>query len=145
ASIPATDPAKLEECTAAGAALRGLLERDLRPRDTMTRAAFENAMTLVTVLGGSTNALLPLIPVAHAAGAPLGIDDLLAVSDRTPCLADLKPSGRYVLEDRHRAGGVRPVLRRLVDAGFVDGSGMTVAGRTLEENVRELPGLTARQ
>src|SRR5690606_24701148 len=145
ASIPATDPAKLEECTAAGAALRGLLERDLRPRDIMTRAAFENAMTLVTVLGGSTNAVLHLIAVAHAAGVSLGIDDFQAVSDRTPCLADLKPSGRYVMEDLHRAGGVPAVLKLLLDEGFVDGSSTTVTGRAVEENVRELPGMTAGQ
>ncbi|HSG47920.1 MAG TPA: dihydroxy-acid dehydratase, partial [Longimicrobiales bacterium] len=99
ASTPATDPRKREECRAAGAALRRLLAEEITPRDIMTRAAFENAMVLVTALGGSTNAVLHLIAIAHAAGVHLGIDDFQAVSDRTPYLADLKPSGRWVMED----------------------------------------------
>src|SRR5207249_6682976 len=94
-STPATDPRKLEECLAAGSAIHELLERDLKPRQILTRAAFENAMTLVMVLGGSTNAVLHLIAIAHAASVPLTLDDFQRVSDRVPYLADLKPSGRY--------------------------------------------------
>ena len=100
-SIPATDKAKAAECLAAGAAVRRLMEADIRPRDIMTRAAFENAMTVTMVLGGSTNAVLHLLAMAHAAGVDLAIDDFQAVSDRTPYLADLKPSGRYVMADLH--------------------------------------------
>lgn len=145
ASLPANDPGKLEECRAAGAAVLGLLESGLTPRAIMTRAAFENAMTLVTVLGGSTNAVLHLIAIAHAARVTLTLDDFQAVSARVPCLADLKPSGRYVMEDLHRVGGVPAVLKLLLEHGLLDGSCMTVTGRTLEENLRDLPGLVPGQ
>jgi dihydroxy-acid dehydratase len=141
ASIPATDPRKREECRAAGPALRRLLERDVTPRAIMTRPAFENAMVLVTALGGSTNAVLHLIAVADAAGVELGLDDFQAVSRRTPYLADLKPSGRWVMEDLHRAGGVPAVLKLLLEHGLVDGDCLTVTGRTLAENLADLPGL----
>ena len=141
ASIPATDPAKRDECRAAGAALRRLLERNVTPRTIMTRRAFENAMVLVTALGGSTNAVLHLIAVAAAAGVRLGLDDFQAVSRRTPYLADLKPSGRWVMEDLHRVGGVPAVLKLLLEHGLVDGDCLTVTGRTLGENLAELPGL----
>ncbi|MDP6183658.1 MAG: dihydroxy-acid dehydratase, partial [Gammaproteobacteria bacterium] len=144
-SIPAEDPGKLEECRQAGAAIRGLLEADLRPRDIMTRAAFENAMVIITVLGGSTNAVLHLIAMARAVEVDLGIDDFQKVSDRTPFLADLKPSGRYVMEDLHNAGGTPAVLKFLLEHGMIDGDCITVTGRTMAENVAELPGLTAGQ
>ncbi len=144
-STPAADPRKLEECRAAGAALRGLLEADVRPRDIMTRPAFENAMVLVTALGGSTNAVLHLIAVAHSVGVELGLDDFQAVSDRTPYLADLKPSGRFVMEDLDAVGGVPAVLKLLLEAGLLDGSCLTVTGRTLADNLRDVPGLSDGQ
>src|SRR5690606_29733250 len=107
ASIPATDPGKAEECRRAGAAVRRLLELDLKPRDIMTRKAFENAIAVVSALGGSTNAVLHLIAMARAAGVPLGIDDFQAVCDRVPFLADLKPSGRYVIDRKSVVEGKR--------------------------------------
>jgi dihydroxy-acid dehydratase len=145
ASTPAEDPAKREECFRAGAAIRRLLERNLRPRDILTRAAFENAMVVVTVLGGSTNAVLHLLAIARAAGVPLALDDFQRVSDRTPYLADLKPSGRYVMEDVHRAGGIPALHRYLLEKGALDGSCITVTGKTLAENVADFPGLAAGQ
>ncbi len=144
-STPAEDPKKLAECRAAGAAIRRLLELDLKPRDIMTRRAFENAMVVVTVLGGSTNAVMHLIAMARAVGVPLTLDDFQAVSDRTPFLADLKPSGKYVMEDLHEVGGTPAVLKLLLEKGVVDGDCMTVTGKTLAENVRDLPGLAAGQ
>jgi dihydroxy-acid dehydratase len=144
-STPAEDPKKIEECRAAGAAVRKLLELDLKPRDIMTRRAFENAMVIVTVLGGSTNAVLHLIAMARSVGVALTLDDFQAVSDRTPFLADLKPSGKYVMEDLHAVGGTPAVLKLLLEKGVVDGDCMTVTGRTLAENVRDLPGLAAGQ
>jgi dihydroxy-acid dehydratase len=144
-SIPAEDPAKLDECFHAGAAIRNLLELDLKPRDIMTRAAFENAMVLIMVTGGSTNAVLHLIAMARAAGVPLTIDDFQSVSDRTPYLADLKPSGKFVMEDLHHVGGTPAVLKYLLEKGLIDGSCMTVTGKTLAENLSSLPGLKAGQ
>jgi dihydroxy-acid dehydratase len=144
-STPAEDPKKLDECLRAGAAIRELLERDLKPRDIMTRAAFENAIVVVTALGGSTNAVLHLIAMARAAGVELTIDDFQAVSDRTPYLADLKPSGRYVMEDLHEAGGTPALIRYLLEKGALHGTCMTVTGRTLAENVADLPGLAEGQ
>lgn len=144
-STPAEDSGKIQECLAAGPAVLRLLELDLKPRDIMTRQAFENAMVLVTVLGGSTNAVLHLIAMARAAGLELGLDDFQRVSDRTPVLADLKPSGRYVMEDLHHAGGTPAVLKLLLERGAIDGSCMTVTGRTLAENLADLPGLAAGQ
>jgi len=144
-SIPAVDPAKRDECLRAGAAIRHLLERDLKPLDIMTRAAFENAMVVVTALGGSTNAVLHLIAMARAAGVSLTIDDFQEVSDRTPFLADLKPSGQYVMEDLHRVGGTPAVIKLLLEHGALDGDCITVTGRTLAENVADLPGLSPGQ
>jgi dihydroxy-acid dehydratase len=144
-STPAVDPAKREECRRAGAAIRGLLERDLRPRQIMTREAFENAMVVVTVLGGSTNAVLHLIAMARAVGVPLALDDFQAVSDRTPYLGDLKPSGAHVMEDLHRAGGTPALLRMLLGRGALHGDCLTVTGRTLAENLAEAPDLAPGQ
>lgn len=145
ASIPAEDPGKTQECIAAGAAVRNLLERDLKPRDIMTRRAFENAMVTVMALGGSTNAVLHLIAMARAAEVELSIDDFQKVSNRVPFLADLKPSGRYVQEDLHNAGGTPGVMKYLLEKGLLDGDCMTVTGRTLGENLAKLPGLKAGQ
>jgi len=144
-STPALDPGKLDECFAAGAAIKRLLELDLKPRDIMTREAFENAMAIVMALGGSTNAVLHLIAMARAVEVPLSIDDFQRASDATPFLADLKPSGRYVMEDLHRVGGTPAVLKLLLEHRALHGDCMTVTGRTLEENLQDLPGLTPGQ
>ncbi len=140
-STPAEDPAKIEECLRAGAAIRHLLEIDLKPSEIMTREAFENAMVVVSALGGSTNAVLHLIAMAKSVGVSLGIDDFQAVSDRVPFLADLKPSGQFVMEDLHNAGGTPAVIRYLLEKGAMHGDCRTVTGRTLAENVEDLPGL----
>ena len=145
ASTPATDPAKRAECRAAGTAIRRLLELDLKPSDIMTRAAFENAMVVVTVLGGSTNAVLHLIAMARSVSIDLTLDDFQSVSDRIPYLADLKPSGRYVMADLHRVGGTPGVMKYLLANGLLDGSCMTVSGTTLAEVLAPLPELDADQ
>ena len=145
ASTPAESPTKLEECVSVGAAIRRLLELDLRPRDIMTRAAFDNAMVLVTVLGGSTNAVLHLLAVAHAADVELSLADFQAVSDRVPLLADLKPSGNYAMEDLHDVGGVPAVLKLLLEAGLIDGRCMTVTGESMADNLALVPGLAEGQ
>lgn len=144
-STPAEDPQKIEECRAAGAAVLNLLQLNLKPRDIMTRAAFENAMVVVMVLGGSTNAVLHLIAMARAAGQSLTLDDFQNVSQRVPFLADLKPSGRYVQEDLHRVGGLPAVMRYLLDQDLLDGDCLTVTGKTLAENVAAVPELAANQ
>ena len=144
-SIPAEDPLKMDECYRAGAAIKHLLEIDLKPRDIMTRAAFENAMVITMALGGSTNAVLHLIAMARAVDVDLTIDDFQKVSDRVPYIADLKPSGKYVMEDVQGIGGTPAVIKYLLEKGFLDGSCMTCTGKTVEENVRNLPGLTAGQ
>ncbi len=145
ASTPAEDPQKLTECVAAGHAIRNLLALDLKPRDIMTRAAFENAMVIVSVLGGSTNAVLHLIAMARSVGLNLTLDDFQSVSNRTPLLADFKPSGKFVMEDLHAVGGTPAVIKMLIEAGRFDGSCMTVTGKTHAENVKDLPGLSAGQ
>ncbi len=140
-STPAVDPAKLEECFNAGKAIYHLLEKDIKPRDIMTREAFENAMVLITVLGGSTNAVLHLLAMARSVDVPLTIDDFQAVSDRIPYLADLKPSGKYVMEDLHMAGGTPAVMKFLLENKLITGDCLTVTGKTIAENLAELPGL----
>jgi dihydroxy-acid dehydratase len=140
-STPATDPAKLEECVRAGQAIRTLLERDITPRDIMTRAAFDNAMVIVMVLGGSTNAVLHLIAMARAVDVPLTIDDFQAVSDRIPYLADLKPSGTYVMDDVHEVGGTPAVMKYLLGKGLLQGDCLTVTGKTVADNLRDVPSL----
>ncbi len=145
ASTPATDPRKLDECLQAAAVIRNLLERDLKPRDIMTREAFENAMVVVMALGGSTNAVLHLIAIARSAGVPLTIDDFQAVSNRVPYLADLKPSGRFVMEDLHLVGGTPAVMKYLLAEGFLNGECLTVTGKTLAENLANLPPLAEEQ
>ena len=144
-SIPAEDPKKHEECVRAGAAIRYLLEQDIKPRDIMTRQACENAMVLIMALGGSTNAVLHLIAVARSVNVNLTIDDFQSVSDRIPFIADLKPSGNYVMEDLHQVGGTPAVLKYLWENNLIDGSCLTVTGKTLAENLAELPGLESGQ
>lgn len=145
ASIPAEDPAKIDECARAAKAIRHLMERDIKPRDIMTRQAFENAMVIVIALGGSTNAVLHLIAMARSVGINLTLHDFQKVSDRVPYLADLKPSGKFVQEDLHSIGGTPAVLKYLLAEGFIDGSCMTVTGKTLAENLEPLPGLKEGQ
>ncbi|MGB0739611.1 MAG: dihydroxy-acid dehydratase [Planctomycetaceae bacterium] len=144
-SIPAEDPEKLQECLRAGQAIHLLLEKDIKPRDIMTRQAFENAMVLIMATGGSTNAVLHLLAMARAAEVELTIDDFQTVSDRIPYIADLKPSGRFVMEDLHTIGGTPAVLKYLLEKGLIDGDCLTVTGRTLAENLADLPGLSEGQ
>lgn len=144
-STPAVDPGKLQECLAAGAAIRHLLEHDIRPRDIMTREAFENAMVIIMATGGSTNAVLHLLAMARAVEVPLSIDDFQTVSDRVPFLADLKPSGKYVMEDLHRVGGTPAVMKYLLEHGLLNGDCLTVTGKTLAENLADVPALKAGQ
>ena len=144
-SIPAEDPRKQQECVAAGKAIRLLLERDIKPRDIMTREAFENAMVIVMALGGSTNAVLHLIAMAKSVDVKLTIDDFQKVSDRVPFLADLKPSGRYVQEDLHAVGGTPAVMKYLLENGLMTGDCLTVTGRSMAENLKGLPSLSPGQ
>ena len=144
-SIPAEDPGKADECRRAGAALRTLLERDLKPRDILTRKSFENAMTMIMALGGSTNAVLHLLAIAKAANVPLELADFQRASDRMPLLADLKPSGQYVQEDLHAVGGTPAVMKYLLERGFLHGDAMTVTGKTLAENLADAAPLKAGQ
>ncbi|KAG8991363.1 hypothetical protein FRB94_014608 [Tulasnella sp. JGI-2019a] len=136
-STPAVYPEKLAECDSIGPYMRNLLEKNILPRDIMTRSAFENAMVLTIILGGSTNAVLHLIAVAHSVGIKLDLDDFQRVSDRIPFLADLKPSGKYVMEDVHRIGGIPKIMAYLMKKGLIDGSNMTVTGKTLGQNLEE--------
>lgn len=144
-STPAEDPGKLEECLRAGTVIRQLLERRITPRDIMTRAAFDNAMVVLMALGGSTNAVLHLIAMARAVGVPLTIDDFQTVSNRIPFLADLKPSGKYVMEDLHNVGGIPAVMKYLLENGLLNGNCMTVTGQTVAENLAQVPNLIEGQ
>src|SRR5436190_20432025 len=144
-STPAEDPGKTDECRRAGAAIRALLEADLKPRDIITKKSFENAIVVVMAVGGSTNAVLHLIAMAKAANVPLSLDDFQRASDRVPLLADLKPSGTYVQEDLHEAGGTPALMRYLLEKGFLHGDCMTVTGKTIAENVKDVPALKAGQ
>ncbi len=144
-SIPAENQRKGEECEEIGAVVRRLLELNLKPRDILTREAFDNALAVVVALGGSTNAVLHLIAMARAAQVELSLDDIQAVSDRTPLLADLKPSGQYVMEDLFQVGGVPGVQKLLLDEGLLNGDCMTVTGKTLAENLVEIDPLKSEQ
>jgi dihydroxy-acid dehydratase len=144
-STPAEDPAKADECRRAGAAVYSLLEQDLKPLDILTTKAFENALTMMMAVGGSTNAVLHLLAIAKTARVPLELADFQKASDRVPLLADLKPSGKYVQEDLHAVGGTPAVMRYLLERGFLHGDVMTVTGKTLAENLEGRPGLTPGQ
>jgi dihydroxy-acid dehydratase len=144
-SIPATDPAKVVECHRAGAALLNCMEKDIKPRDVMTREAFENAMAMVMAVGGSTNAVLHLIAMARSVNVPLTIDDFQRTSDRVPYLADLRPSGKYVQEDLHRVGGTPAVMKLLLDEKLITGDCLTITGKTIAENLAQLPALSKGQ
>jgi dihydroxy-acid dehydratase len=145
ASIPAEHPDKQAECLRAGAAVLHLLERDLKPRDIMTRRAFENAMVTIMALGGSTNAVLHLIAMARAVDVELSPADFQKVARRIPYLADLKPSGKFVQEDLHGIGGTSGLMKYLLDKGLMDGDCLTITGKTLAENLASSPGLKAGQ
>ena len=144
-SLPAEDPGKADECRRAGAAVRLLLERDLKPLDILTRRSFENALTMVMAVGGSTNAVLHLLAIAKAARVPLTLADFQRASDRVPLLADLKPSGKYVQEDLHGVGGTPAVMKYLLGRGYLHGDCMTVTGKTLEENLSDAAPLSSGQ
>jgi dihydroxy-acid dehydratase len=142
ASNPALSKEKSKECADAGKAIRHLLEKDLKPRDIMTRKAFENAITVVMALGGSTNAVLHLIAMAKAAGVAITQDDFQTISDKTPLLADLKPSGKYLMGELHRIGGTPLVMKYLLDKGYLHGECMTVTGKTIAENLKDTPTIS---
>ncbi|KPM36398.1 putative dihydroxy-acid dehydratase, mitochondrial [Neonectria ditissima] len=144
-SYPAESPEKHRECERAARVIRTTMEKDLRPRDLLTRAAFENALVLTMILGGSTNGVLHFLAMANTAGVPLTLDDVQRTSDRTPFLADLAPSGKYYMEDLYDVGGTPSVLKMLVAKGVLDGSIMTVTGKTLGENVADWPSLDPGQ
>lgn len=144
-SYPAESKEKKLECENVGPAIRNILKEDIRPRDILTREAFEDAMVITTILGGSTNAVLHLIAIAHSVGIKLTIDDFQAVTDRTPFLADLKPSGKYVMADMHKIGGTPGVLKFLLKEGLIKGDRITVTGKTLKENVKDAPDVTEDQ
>lgn len=144
-STPAEDPLKKVECENVGEAIKNILREDIRPRDILTRQAFENAMVVVTILGGSTNAVLHLIAIAHSVGIKLTIEDFQAVTDRTPFLADLKPSGKYVMADMHKIGGTPGLLKYLLKEGLIKGDGITVTGKTMKDNVKDEPDMPTDQ
>jgi len=140
-SNPALSEAKKNECREAGKAIRLLLEKDIKPSDIMTRKAFENALTVIVALGGSTNAVLHMIAMAHSVGITLTQDDIQRTSDKTPVIADFKPSGKYLMEDLHNIGGVPLVMKYLLQKGLLHGDCMTVTGKTVAENLENIPDL----
>lgn len=147
-SSPADSKEKVDECFQAGAAMRKLLEMDLKPRDIMTKEAFENAIRMIMITGGSTNAVLHLIAMSRSTQNPrsyITLEDFQRISDQTPFLADLKPSGKYVMEDVQNIGGTPGLLKFMLDEGFLDGSQMTVTGKSHAENLANHPGLTPGQ
>ncbi|GMF44101.1 unnamed protein product [Phytophthora lilii] len=141
-SFPADSIEKQNECLHAGEAIKVLLEKNIKPLDILSREAFENAITVTMALGGSTNAVLHLIAIARAANIPLSINDFERISERVPFLADLKPSGKFVMEDIHRVGGTPAVLKYLMNQGFINGDCLTVTGKTLAENLEKVPDLS---
>ena len=141
ASNPALSKEKSEECAQAGKAIYKLLELNLCPRDIMTKKAFENAITVVMVLGGSTNAVLHLIAMATCAGVELTQEDFQRISDKTPLIADLKPSGKYLMEALHKIGGVPAVMKYLLEKGFLHGDCITITGKTVAENLKDIKSL----
>jgi dihydroxy-acid dehydratase len=144
-STPAESAEKIAECRRAGEAIRVLLERDIKPSGILTREAFENAIVVIMALGGSTNAVLHLIAMARAVNVTLELDDFQVISNRVPFLADLKPSGRYVMEDLHAVGGTPAVMKYLWENGLLHGDCLTVTGRTMGENLAAVKGLTEDQ
>ena len=144
-SNPATGTEKKDDCINSGKALQNLLEKDIKPSDIITRKSFENAIRLVTVLGGSTNAVLHFLAIAKAADIVFMLDDFQKISDTTPFLADLKPSGKYLMEDVHRVGGIPAVMKFMLENGMLHGDCLTVTGKTIAENLAEVPSLSEGQ
>ena len=144
-SNPAMSEEKLRECDEAGKAIRYLLEKDLKPRDIITEESFRNAFALISALGGSTNAVLHLIAIARAFEIRFTLEDIQEITDRTPYLADLKPSGKYLMEDLHKVGGTPAVIKYLLEKGYLNGDCLTVTGKTLAENVEAVTGLEPTQ
>lgn len=140
-SNPALSEDKKNECIEAGKAIRLLLEKDIKPSDIMTRKAFDNALTIIMALGGSTNAVLHMIAMAHCIGLTLTQDDVQTISDRVPVIADFKPSGKYLMEDLHNIGGVPLVMKYLLNKGLIHGDCMTVTGKTVAENLSTVPDI----
>jgi dihydroxy-acid dehydratase len=140
-SNPALSQEKKDECLAAGKAIRVLLEKDIKPGDIMTRKAFENAIVTIMVLGGSTNAVLHLIAMAKSVGVPLTQDDFQTISNRIPVLADFKPSGKYLMQDLHEHGGIPAVMKYLLENDLLHGDCLTVTGKTIAENLKDIPTL----
>lgn len=144
-SAPAISKEKAAECASVGEAIKNLLQLDLKPRDIMTKEAFENAITYIIATGGSTNAVLHMIAIASSVDVTITVDDFQRLSDNTPLLADFKPSGKYVMADLQHFGGTPAVMKMLLAEGLIDGSQYTVTGKTIKENLQKLPGLTAGQ
>ncbi|KAJ3071767.1 hypothetical protein HDU98_004818 [Podochytrium sp. JEL0797] len=144
-STPAVDPLKIQECLAAGEAIEKLLIDDIRPSDIITKKSLENAIVVTMALGGSTNVVLHLLAIARTMDIPLTLDDFQAISDKIPFIADLKPSGKYVMEDIHHIGGTPAILKYLLANGLLHGDTISVTGKTLAQNVAALPGLKAGQ
>ncbi|KAI8626317.1 dihydroxy-acid/6-phosphogluconate dehydratase [Xylariaceae sp. FL1651] len=144
-SSPAESQAKKDECENIGEAIKHTMKEDIRPKDVLTRQAFEEAMVVVNILGGSTNAVLHLIAIADSVGIKLTVDDFQSVSDRTPFLADLKPSGKYVMEDLYKIGGTPSLLKFLIGEGIISGNGITVTGKTMKQNVESWPSFPKEQ
>jgi len=142
---PAISADKLADCEAAGAAVYNLMEKGIYPKDIMTKEAFENAITVVMVIGGSTNAVLHLLAMAHAIEIDLTMDDFDRIQKKTPHLGDLRPSGKYVMEDLHHAGGIQAVMKMLLEAGYLHGDCLTVTGKTIAENLADAPNLVEGQ
>jgi len=144
-SNPATGSEKKNDCIASGKALRHLLENDIKPSDIITKKSLENAVRLITVLGGSTNAVLHFLAIAKAAEIEFGLDDFQRISDTTPFLADLKPSGKFLMEDVHRVGGIPAVMKFMLQKGMLHGDCLTVTGKTVAENLADVPDLSEGQ
>lgn len=144
-SNPANSPEKIEELKQVGPAIRNLMEKNILPKDILTRKAFENALRVIIALGGSTNATMHMVAMATSVGIDLSLDDFQKMSDETPLIADLKPSGKYLMEDLHAIGGIPAVMKFLLERGLLHGDCLTCTGKTLAENLAELPGLAEGQ
>lgn len=144
-STPAEDDKKLKECQTVGDSIYNLLKLDLKPRDIMTRQAFENAITMIVALGGSTNGVLHLIAVARSVDVPLELDDFQRISDKTPLLADMRPSGKYSMTDLHKVGGTPAAMKYMLEEGYLHGDCITVTGKTIAENLKDVADFEAGQ
>jgi dihydroxy-acid dehydratase len=144
-SQAAISEAKANDCKEAGKAVINLIERDLKPMDILSKKSFENAIAVVIALGGSTNAVLHLMAIAHTAGIELTLDDFMRIGKKTPVLADLKPSGKYVMAKLVEIGGIPPMMKMMLDAGLLHGDAMTVTGKTMAENLSQIEDYPADQ